>query len=219
MSHARISCEIRRSTSRRRSARIALRAAVVLIFAGNASAGEELPKSGPNESFDIEPPLLVQPIPAAEPRARMESAPQLSVALERARQSASGSGRLYRAGIISKVEMEQRALKVVRLESDLAVAEFARAQEELSATRAAFEAKQISSEEVTRASDAAHLAETAAKDAMARKQQAELDAAKMNLERQQKLLAAGSARSSDVHRAEEKLASLVAQTQSRITLP
>jgi len=56
---------------------------------------------------------------------------RLEKELERAKKNASGAERLCRIGALAKVEAEQRALKVVRLESDLENARLAGAKEEL----------------------------------------------------------------------------------------
>ena len=68
---------------------------------------------------DIEPPLLSQ---------NLASDGQLSIAeylgdrgrLARARKRAASADRLFRAGIIAKVEAEQRVLRIVQLEAMLA---------------------------------------------------------------------------------------------------
>jgi hypothetical protein len=55
------------------------------------------------------------------------------------------------------------------------------------------------------------LAIEAAHNATAKREQAEMDAAEANVHRQEKLLALGSARKSDVERAVQKLADLKSQ--------
>ncbi|MGH9968194.1 MAG: hypothetical protein ACREBG_10240, partial [Pyrinomonadaceae bacterium] len=88
-------------------------------------AEDELPVD-PEEPVEIEPPLLIQDIPKRDQvHAAPEIAPeldpeQIQIALERAKKSAASGERLFRSGAIAKVEAENRALKVVRLESDLA---------------------------------------------------------------------------------------------------
>ncbi|MGI8482612.1 MAG: hypothetical protein ACR2MF_11250 [Chthoniobacterales bacterium] len=182
------------------------------VFASAASGQAALPKGDTSESFDVEPPLLIEAVTPTQTPVTVElDLERLAAAVERAKKTAAAGANFYRAGVISKVEMEQRALKVVRLESDLSNGQFERAKQDLAAKQIAFNEGNASSEELSRASEMARLAEKAAKTGMARREQAEVDAAKLNLQRQQKLLAAGSARSSDVHRAEEKLAALTAQ--------
>src|SRR5215831_11264645 len=85
-------------------------------------AQDELP-TNPVESLDIEPPLLIQNVPTQKegPSASVadsKSDPdQLLIALESARKNVVSGERLFRRGIIAKVEAENRTLKVVRLES------------------------------------------------------------------------------------------------------
>ncbi|MEO7166924.1 MAG: hypothetical protein ABI016_07790, partial [Chthoniobacterales bacterium] len=82
----------------------------------------ELP--GENEAVpaDIEPPLLFQNRGAEDSTFDPGSAAAIEHDLARARQRAASAERLFRAGIIAKVEAEQRALRVVQLESMLAQA-------------------------------------------------------------------------------------------------
>jgi multidrug resistance efflux pump len=109
-----------------------------------------------------------------------------------------------------EVEVEQRALKVVRLESDLANAQVARAKTELAAQESQLAAGESTKDELETAKAAlAQLAE-AAQIAAAKRERAELDAAEANVRRQEKLLRLGSAHKSDVNRAQEKLAELKA---------
>src|SRR5438046_6030987 len=83
---------------------------------------QEVPKSD-DESFDIEPPLLVKPWePQSAPDDSGEEAVPLDAAklaqrLEGAKKSAAATARLAKSGGLSKVEAEQRALRVVRLEA------------------------------------------------------------------------------------------------------
>lgn len=186
-----------------------------------AFAEEPLPVRGDEDSdaLDIEPPLLLgvdgkmlnPPGAAAAAVPGDPAAPgdpeQIATALERAKKNAAAGDRLYRAGIISKVQAEDRALKVVRLERDLAQARLGVAKETLEALR------QAGGEGVAKprldeaAADVAH-AEEAAKIAAANLERAEVKAARANVQRQQKLLALGSGRKADVHRAQEKLSAL-----------
>src|ERR1700680_2165999 len=78
-----------------------------------------------DDSFEIEPPLLPQNL-SREVRAEADATPapiidvaRLEKDLERARKTAAGAERLYKMGALAKIEAEGRALKVVRLESDL----------------------------------------------------------------------------------------------------
>jgi hypothetical protein len=167
------------------------------------------------DSFDIEPPLLIpnrdrEPLSEAKPPVEVDLA-KLEKQFERAKRNAEGAERFCRIGAISKVEAEQRILRVVQAEFDLANARLAHAKEEMLAKEdetTAHAAKAGSSEtERTLA-----LAIEAAHAAAAKRARANLDAAEANVQRQQKLLALGSGRKSDVQRAVQKLAELKSQT-------
>ena len=186
----------------------------VIATALTAFAADELPQNESNEpdAFDIEPPLLKQnlsnePVPATSSPGDLDVA-QLEKQLERAKKSASGAERLYKIGVLAKAEVEQRALKVVRLESDIANAQLARAKAELAAQESQLAAGESTKNELEAAKAVLAQLTEAAQSAAAKRERAELDAAEANLRRQQKLLALGSAHKSDVNRAQEKLAEL-----------
>jgi hypothetical protein len=183
-----------------------------------AFAASELPKHDTDESFEIEPPLLIPNRPselASSSAARATPAPivdpaQLQKALERARKSAAGAERLFKIGALAKVEAEQRALRVVRLQADLENARLARAKDEIARQENRLAAGEISKAELIDVETTLARAIEAAHAAAANRDKAELEAAEINLRRQQKLLALGSGRKSEVSRAEQKLAELKA---------
>src|SRR3954451_12049543 len=95
-----------------------------------AAIAQELPThEGESPALEIDPPLLIQARnadgsfvlagPAATP-APPEDIVKLEKDLARAKRNASGADRLYRIGAISKVDAEERALRVIRLEAKLA---------------------------------------------------------------------------------------------------
>jgi len=164
------------------------------------------------DSFDVEPPLLVPNRgDAALPEATTPDVDRakLEEAFERAKRNAADAKHLYRIGVISQVEVEQRALRVVRLEADLANARLEKAKEQAGAVSSVMVNGQAANDERTKA-DLAKLTQ-AAQAAAAKRERAELDVAEANLHRQQELLAVGSAHKSDVARAEQKLAELKGQ--------
>ena len=165
------------------------------------------------DSFDIEPPVLKQNL--TDQRLSTTEAPdddvaQLEKKLDRAKKNASGAERLYKIGVLAKVEVEQRALKVARLESDFANAQLVRAKDELAAEESQLAAGEGTKDELEAAKAAVAQLTEATQIALAKRERAELDAAEANLRRQQKLLRLGSAQKSDVTRAQEKLAELKA---------
>jgi hypothetical protein len=176
-------------------------------------AEDELPQD-PSDPMDIEPPLLIQEIPgkgpvAADPGVVPELDPdRIQAALEKAKKSAAAGERLYRSGVIAKVEAENRVLKIVRLEADLANARWEIAKHNVEEQQTRFDAGEIAQAELETAKSALASAATEAEAVTARRQQAELEAALLNLRRQKKLLAVGSGRKAEVSRAEEKVTAL-----------
>jgi len=182
-------------------------ALVVVAFAQEDSTTDNV------DSFDIEPPLLIpnrgnEPLPDVAALDADVDLAQLEKNLERAERNAGGAERLYRMGALSKVEAEQGALRVIRLKSNLENARLARAKVDVVQKGKQVAAGQIAKEQLAEAETLLAYAIKAAHAAAAERERAELEAAKINLRRQQKLLALGSARKSDVSRAEQKLAEL-----------
>ena len=166
-------------------------------------------KSEEPDSFDVEPPILKQnlsdePLPDGD-MARLEKQ------LQHEKQNAAGAERLYKIGVLAKMEVEQRLLKVVRCESDLANARVARAKEELAEKESQLATGEITKDELESIKTAVAQLTEAAQVATAKRERAELEAAEANLRRQQKLLKLGIAGKDDVDRAQEKLAELKAQ--------
>jgi len=188
-----------------------LRGLMVVAFVTAATAFAQEP-----ESFNVEPPLLIPDRGAATQKAESaDTNPQdvdlvtLVEAFERAKRNAADAKHLYRIGVISQVEVEQRALRVVRLEADLANARLEKAKERAGAQSSVVVNGKAADDQRTKA-ELAQLSQ-AAQAATAKRERTELDVAEANLHRQQELLAVGSAHKSDVARAEQKLAELKAQ--------
>ena len=191
------------------------RAHVIFAMATIAAVtglAQELPThEGEQPSLDVDPPLLIQARnadgsfvlagPAATP-APAEDITKLEKDLARAKRNAAGADGLYKAGIIAKVEAEERQLRVVRLEAKLADARLELAKRDVEAAESPTEEKPASLAD----------AEEAAARAAAEHHRAEVEQAFRNLERQQKLLALGSGRKADVTRAEQKLVELQSAT-------
>lgn len=128
--------------------------------------------------------------------------------LESSKENAASAARLVKSGVLAKVEAEQRELRVLRPEAELANAQLAVAQEQVGAQRKRREAVEISQGELDAATVALAQIDATAQSAKAKYEKAQLDAAALGLRRQRQLFAQGSSRKSDVVRAEEKLASL-----------
>src|SRR4030095_8193219 len=185
---------------------VTLVALAMAAWAADQSAGN---KAEEPDSFDVEPPILQQNLSDERlPNGDME---RLEKQLARAKQNAAGAERLYKIGVLARVEVEQRMLKVLRCESDLANARVARAREELDEKESQLAAGEITRDELESIKTALAQLTEAAQVATAKRERAELEAAEANLRRQQKLLKLGIGQKSDVTHAEEKLAELKAQ--------
>src|SRR5205807_9509859 len=190
---------------------VALLGTVLLAVAADESQQSKSDEPG---EFDIEPPILKQNL-SNEPLSSKAS-PEAEVArLEKqfqlAKQIAASAARLYKIGVLSKGEMEQRLLKVIQCECNLAIARLAFCEEQIAALQSLVASGENAKDERAHArADLTQLTE-AAGIASAKRERAELEAAELNLRRQQKLLKLGVARESDVTRAEEKLAELRSQ--------
>src|ERR1041384_7903646 len=110
---------------------VTLLATAIMTIAADPSVTN---KSDEPEAFDVEPPILKQnlsdaPLPeAGTPDAEVA---RLEKQLERAKKNADGAERLYKIGVLAKVEVEQRLLRAVRTEADLAIARVAQSQDQL----------------------------------------------------------------------------------------
>jgi hypothetical protein len=166
------------------------------------------------DSFDIEPPLLIpnrddEKVAKTEPsQPRAVDLAKLEKEFERAKRNSAGLDRLVKIGALSKLEVEQRKLRVVHLEFQLAEARLVAAKENMLEKDKKLSAGEIAKAEVTPAESNLALAIQAAHTAHAKSDQADIDAAEANVHRQEKLLALGSARKKDVDRALQKLTDL-----------
>src|SRR5438128_3968550 len=181
-------------------------ALAIAAWGAGQSAGN---KSDEPDSFDVEPPILKQNL-TNEPLPNGDLA-RLEKQLERAKQNAAGAERLYKIGVLAKMEVEQRLLKVIRFESNLADARVARAKEELAEKESQLATGEITRDELESIKTALAQLTEAAQAATAKREHAELEAAEANLRRQQKLLKLGIGQKSDVTHADEKLAELKSQ--------
>ena len=194
-----------------------LRAAALLLGLIAVPLFAQDPNKDP-DSFDIEPPLLIPNRDAEQSAAaKTSSSPaqdvdlaKLEKALERAKKNAAGAERLCKIGALSKVEAEQRELRAVRREFELANARLIYAKQEMLEKEKQVSAGQVARTDMTPSETRLAFAIEAAHTANAKREQAEVDAAEANVHRQEKLLALGSARKKDVDRALQKLAELKA---------
>ena len=188
--------------------------ALTLIALGSLP-GQDMPRSSEPDPFEIEPPILPGNL---VPEQSAKSQPptdlgQLERKLVRAKENAAGAERLFKIGVLAKLEAENRAMRVVRLEAEIAQARVAAAQLDLDHKQQQVGAREIARTELDVAQTQLTEAKQAAEMAAANQKKAELDAAAINLARRQKLLALGSGGKSAVRRAEEKLAALKGTSQ------
>ena len=183
-----------------------LTSAMIALAADQSSNSDE-----PGE-LDIEPPILKQNLSdeLAEAGTPDGDVARCDKKLERAKRNAAGAERLWRIGVLAKVEVEQRALKVIKCEAELANARVAQAKETVAEQESRVASGETSKQELEVAKTALAELIEAEQKAVAKRETAELEFAEANLRRQQRLLKLGSAHKSDVTNAEEKLAELKA---------
>ena len=190
---------------------VALFATALLAMAADESRES---KSDEPEAFDVEPPILKQNLSdelSPAPGTPDAEVARLEKQLGRAKSNAAGAERFWKIGVLARVEVEQRLLKVVRCESDLADARVASAKEKVAEYESRVASGENAKEELEAAEATLAQLTEAAQVATAKRERAELEAAEANLRRQQKLLKLGIAQKSDVIDAQEKLAQLKAQ--------
>ena len=190
---------------------VALFATALLAMAADESRES---KSDEPEAFDVEPPILKQNLSdelSPAPGTPDAEVARLEKQLGRAKSNAAGAERFWKIGVLAKAEVEQRLLKVVRCESDLADARVASAKEKVADYESRVASGENAKEELEAAEATLAQLTEAAQVATAKRERAELEAAEANLSRQQKLLKLGIAQKSDVIDAQEKLAQLKAQ--------
>jgi hypothetical protein len=186
-----------------------LTSALIALAADQSSNSDE-----PGE-FDIEPPILKQNLSdeLAEAGTPDGDVARCEKKLERAKRNAAGAERLWKIGVLAKVEVEQRALKMVKCETELASARVAQAKATVAEQESRVASGETTKQELEVAKTVLAQLIEAEQKAVAKREGAELEFAEANLRRQQRLLKLGSAHKSDVSNAEEKLAELKAPKQ------
>jgi hypothetical protein len=189
--------------------------AVVLPVTFLTSALLALAADQPNNSdepgeFDVEPPILKQNLSdeLAESGTPDGDVARCEKKLERSKRNAEGAERLWRIGVLAKVEVEQRALKMIKCETELASARVAQAKGIVAEQESRVASGESTKQELEVAKTALAQLIEAEQKAVSKRETAEVEFAEANLRRQQRLLRLGSAHKSDVTNAEEKLAEL-----------
>ena len=173
------------------------------------AADQPIDSDEPGE-FDVEPPILKQNLSdeLAEAGTPDGDVARCEKKLERSKRNAAGAERMWRIGVLAKVEVEQRVLKVVKCEAEVASARVAQARETVAQQESRVASGETRKQELEVAKTALAQLIEAEQKAVAKREGAELEFAEANLRRQQRLLKLGSAHKSDVTNAEEKLAEL-----------
>ena len=177
-----------------------------------ALAADQPNNSNEPGEFDVEPPILKQNLSdeLAEAGTPDGDVARCEKKLERSKRNAEGAERLWRIGVLAKVEVEQRALKMIKCETELASARVAQAKGIVAEQESRVASGESTKQELDVAKTALAQLIEAEQKAVAKRETAELEFAEANLRRQQRLLRLGSAHKSDVTNAEEKLAELKA---------
>src|SRR5215467_8619100 len=185
---------------------------VMFFTSAIALAADQSSNSEEPGEFDIEPPILKQNLSdeLAEAGTPDGDIARCEKKLERAKQNAAGAERLWKIGVLAKMEIEQRALKLTKCEAELASARVAQAKERVAEQESRVAFGEAGKQELDVAKAVLAQLTEAAQIAVTKRERAELEFAEANLRRQQRLLKLGSAHKSDVTNAEEKLAELKA---------
>ena len=175
-----------------------------------ALAADQSSNSNEPGEFDVEPPILKQNLSdeLAEAGTPDGDVARCEKKLERSKRNAAGAERLWKIGVLAKVEVEQRALKVVKCEAELASTRVAQAKGAVAEQESRVASGESTKQELEVAKTALAQLIEAEQKAVAKRESVELEFAEANLRRQQRLLKLGSAHRSDVSNAEEKLAEL-----------
>ena len=182
---------------------------VMFLTSAMIALAADQPNNEPGE-FDVEPPILKQNLSdeLAEAGTPDGDVARCEKKLERSKRNAAGAERMWRIGVLAKVEVEQRALKVVKCEAEVASARVAQAKGTVAEQESRVASGEAKKQELEVAKTALAQLTEAEQKAVAKRESAELEFAEANLRRQQRLLKLGSAHKSDVTNAEEKLAEL-----------
>ena len=184
---------------------VTLLTSAMIAFAADQSSNSVEPGE-----FDVEPPILKQNLSdeLADSATPDGDVARCEKKFERARRNAEGAERLWKIGILAKVEVEQRAVKAIKCEAELATARVIQAKETVAEQESRVASGAATKQELEVAKTALTQLIDAEQKAVAKREGAELEFAEANLRRQQRLLKLGSAHRSDVTNAEEKLAEL-----------
>jgi hypothetical protein len=192
-----------------------LRSCILLPLLGATllRAQDDLPRRAPGDSLDFEPKLMLDgprasivaasPTPSPEDRVR-----QCQATLLDAEQRAADGEQLFKEGILAKVEIEGRFLRIIQARKQLADATLAAAAAHADAVKRSVDARESSQADLAAANAALKDAQGAAAAASAEWDRAEFAAARLDLERKRKLYSEGVGSRRDLQMAEDRVALL-----------
>src|ERR1041385_511427 len=148
-----------------------------LVSAMTALAAEQSTNSDEPGEFDIEPPILKQNLSdeLAESATPDGDVARCEKKLERAKRNAAGAERLWKIGVLAKVEVEQRALKVIKCEAELANARVAQAKDRLAEQESRVASGESTKQQLDVAKSLLAQLIAAAETAVAKRESAELE--------------------------------------------
>lgn len=183
---------------------------VFALWAAPVFAQDALPRHANGEAMDFEPKLMLDGPQAGPAEATLglppdEQLKQAQADLDRARHRAAEGEELYKEGILAKIEEEGRQMRVVRAQKALADAQLAVAAANAGTAHKALAAKQGTQQQVDDADAALKGAQSAATAAAQDWEKAQLDAAKLDLERKRTLYREGASSRREVEMAQDKV--------------
>ncbi len=198
-----------------------------LLLLAVSALGQELPTRAGATGLEITPKLMLNDLPDLVPADLLRpkdgqrggetewrllpEVAKLGGELQRARKTAAQRERLYRAGVVSKVDAERAALDVVRLTKDLAVARADACALEIEELQRRSAAGEANAEAIAATRQELAVLKANAKDATDQWIQAQRAAAELRVQRERKLFALGAGSRTQVKRAEQALQNLTSR--------
>jgi hypothetical protein len=190
---------------------------VAFALATSALCAQELPKKGAGLDADLEPKLMLNDLPSGPlpaPAGLAAAAPvSLDVAklesdLAKAKKTAAWYQRLFKEGVLAKIEAENAALKIIRITRDLETARVQVLTRDVEEKRQRAEKGEVSKESLAEAETALATATATATAANTTWSESQRAAAELRVQRERRLLAVGAGSRYSVKKAEAALQGL-----------
>jgi hypothetical protein len=153
----------------------------------------------------LDGPAAAEASPAGSPG---EQVKRLQQVLKRTQERAAEAGKLYRDGILARVEMEDRQMRVVKASKELADALVAMDATQVETMKQGLAAKTATQADLDAANAELKKAQDRATAAAADWRKAQMDAAELDLKRKQQLYREGVGSRREVEQAEDRVALL-----------